>query len=305
VILADLNTPELLDRLAGDGLWLRTGPFTCAIRTTIGSVAEGLRRLYADFPLVEQRQYADFHIALLPKQGIRRWLVPTATFSFDGLFSYEPFALSLAPAYFEWGLNCCISRNVHHLITMHGAVVERAGKAVIVLGDSGAGKSTLCAAMVADGWRLLTDELALVDPHTLEVSPIVRPISLKNRSIDLVRQLCPDAVFGLESYSKRKGRIVHMKPPRESVLRANEKALPTRVLFVDFQPAQTETLWTEIEPAEAHLRVAQQSFNYGLLGETGFDALSRLMVQARCFDFSYGNLPSALNALASDAFFGE
>jgi hypothetical protein len=96
-----------------------------------------------------------------------------------------------------------------------------------------------------------------------------------------------------------------MKPPRESLRRANEKALPTRMLFVDFQPLQKETLWTEIDPAEAHLRVAQQSFNYGLLGERGFDVMSRLMVQARCFDFSYGNLPSALSVLASNAFFGE
>jgi len=305
LILADLTTPEILHRLANEGLWLRTGPLTCAVRSTIGGVAEGIRRLYADFPVIEERTFADFHVAVMPTPGLRRWFLPAANFLLDGMEIDEPFARKNAPAYFEWGLNFCILRNVHHLLTMHGAVVERDGKAIITLGNSGAGKSTLCAAMVADGWRLLTDELALIDPHRLDVTPLVRPISLKNKSVDLIRQICPEAVFGLESFNRRKGRIAHMKPPRTSVQRMAEKAYPTRVLFVNYQPDQSVPLFVEVDPAEAHIRVARQSFNYGLLGHLGFDTVSRLMKQTRCFDFTYGNLPLALNELASDAFFRD
>ena len=305
MILADLSTRELLDRLAGAGLWLRTGPFTFAIRTTIGSVAEGLRRLYADFPLASDERFADFHVAVLPRQGWRRWIAPEATFSLDGLYSYEPFALPLAPAYFEWGLNCCISRNSHHYLTLHGAVVERGGAALVILGDSGAGKSTLCAGLVADGWRLLTDELALIDPLSLELSPIVRPISLKNKSIEIVRERWPRAVLGLECLSRRKGRIVHLKPPRDSVLRVQQTARARKILFVDFQAGTPGFELKQIDRAVSHLRVARQSFNYGLLGERGFDAMSRLLDEAECFDFRYGDLSTALEALGGDEFLGD
>ncbi|MES2354006.1 MAG: hypothetical protein V4568_06280 [Pseudomonadota bacterium] len=51
------------------------------------------------------------------------------------------------------------------VLCLHGAVLEREGRAIAVLGDSGAGKSTIAAALVKNGARLLSDDL-LVIPHT-------------------------------------------------------------------------------------------------------------------------------------------
>lgn len=49
-------------------------------------------------------------------------------------------------------------------------------------------KRTLCAALVGKGWRLLSDELALVRLDTGELVPLPRPISLKNASINIIRR---------------------------------------------------------------------------------------------------------------------
>lgn len=48
------------------------------------------------------------------------------------------------------------------IISFHGAALQRNGNGVLLLGSSGAGKSTLAAALVQQGWTLLTDDLTRV-----------------------------------------------------------------------------------------------------------------------------------------------
>ncbi|MEM1115074.1 MAG: hypothetical protein AAGJ11_01115 [Bacteroidota bacterium] len=48
-------------------------------------------------------------------------------------------------------------------LVLHGSCVARDGVAVGFVGESGWGKSTLAASLVARGWRLLTDDLLVVD----------------------------------------------------------------------------------------------------------------------------------------------
>jgi ABC-type cobalamin/Fe3+-siderophores transport system ATPase subunit len=71
--------------------------------------------------------------------------------------------------------------------------VERNGKALLLAGPSGAGKSTLCAALITRGWRLLSDEAAMIRPDDGLIQPYPRPICLKNASIDLIAEAVPDA----------------------------------------------------------------------------------------------------------------
>jgi hypothetical protein len=47
-------------------------------------------------------------------------------------------------------------------LPLHASAVEIAGKALLLCGPSGAGKSTLCAALVADGAQLLSDDLTVI-----------------------------------------------------------------------------------------------------------------------------------------------
>jgi hypothetical protein len=49
-------------------------------------------------------------------------------------------------------------------LPIHGSCVNIAGRAVIFAGDSGCGKSTLAAALLAQGHRLLADDVTLVRP---------------------------------------------------------------------------------------------------------------------------------------------
>lgn len=58
---------------------------------------------------------------------------------------------------------------------LHAAALERDGRAIVFAGPSGAGKTTLSIALIARGWRTLTEEIVLVDRHGI-AHGLARPI---------------------------------------------------------------------------------------------------------------------------------
>ncbi len=60
-------------------------------------------------------------------------------------------------------------------IMVHGAVVAKNDEALLVVGKSGRGKSTAATAAMANGWELLTDDLAVAHPVKRRVRGVARP----------------------------------------------------------------------------------------------------------------------------------
>ncbi len=58
---------------------------------------------------------------------------------------------------------------------LHAAALEKAGRAFVFAGPSGAGKTTLTLGLMSRGWRLITEEMTLVD-RELMVRGLARPI---------------------------------------------------------------------------------------------------------------------------------
>ena len=195
---------------------------------------------------------------------------------------------------FEWGLNWCMANHFHQYLMIHAAVIERKdGRAAILAAPPGSGKSTLCAGLVARGWRLLSDELALIDPNDLSLTPIPRPISLKNESIEVIRRFAPATVIGPASRDTHKGTVAHMKPPGESVQRAANKSRAAWLVFPRFE-AGGPSLLVPFAKARTVLRLSDNAFNYTAFGETGFRTLVGLADASDCYEFSYGELDDAV-----------
>src|SRR5437764_7920769 len=235
VIVADLSTSALRHRLADGGIRLRTGPVVSSIRTRSEKIIEGLASHYADYPCEDENGFADFHVGILPPRGARRWLKPQIAFQFDGATPFFPLPADQAFAMLEWGLNWCVSFHCHQYLIVHAAAVEKSGLALLLPGSPGAGKSTLCAGLVSRGWRLLSDELTLLELGTGCVVPLPRPISLKNQSIEVIRCFAPEAVFTAPVHDTAKGSVAHMRAPVESVRRASDEARPRWIVLPKFR----------------------------------------------------------------------
>jgi HprK-related kinase A len=296
--VASLGRTALATRLAGPGLLVQTGPFVSRIRSSIGHVAEGIELLYGNYPLLAEDSFADFHVGLQPSGGLRRWYKPQVNFDLDGLVPFEPLPEAHAFPMLEWGLNWCISTRAHSWLMIHAAVVERDGCAAILPAPPGSGKSTLCAALVHRGWRLLSDELALLRPDDGLLVPVARPVSLKNRSIDVIRAYVPEAVLSRPVSNTTKGTVAHLKAPADSVARVRETARPAWIVFPKYEAGAATTM-TPLTRTDTFFRVAGNAFNYSEMGARGFTTLAGTIERCAGYDFRYSDLDEAIAGFAA------
>jgi len=268
------------------------------VRTPFDAVNFHLEYFYGDSANSATSAFVDFDIQVLPGRRHRRWWRPQARFLLDGTESFFPLPADQAAPMFEWGLNWCVaSRSLGYLV-MHAGMLAQAGQALMLPGSPGAGKSTLCASLsLLSGWRLLSDELAILDPSTGLMQAHPRPISLKKNSIDLVSNF-PSARLGKIYNDTRKGTISHAAFPPRAGSESNEPARVRWVVFPRFDP-ESRVRCEEISRAEAFALISEQSFNKERMGETGFDALCDMLTGASCYQITYGSTDDGIRLIES------
>lgn len=291
--LAALPPSALARRLCGDGLVLRTGPFVFRLRSPLPVVAQGVAAMYADHAELPAATLADFDVQIAGAGGLRRWVRRQSRFVFDGRAVFDPLPAAHGYALLEWAMNWCISSHAHQFLIVHAAVIERGGLAAILPAPPGSGKSTLCAGLVNAGWRLLSDELTLIDMRDGRVWPLCRPVSLKNESIEVIRHFAPEARFSRITLDTAKGRVAHMRPSAEHLARVDEPARARWIIYPRYAAGQAITMRPRARAA-ALVDLARNAFNFALQGEAGFDRLCQLVQDCDCADFEYSRLDEAV-----------
>jgi len=297
VKVSDLPYNEWASLLASSGATINTEPFTINVSSNLSLVSEGLYLLYADYEIFTEHDYfVDFYVTVKAPRSIRRWYRPKVFFSYDGSEPFKPLPQQQALPVFEWGLNWCIATSAHQYLMIHAAVVEKAGKALILPAPPGSGKSTLCAGLVSRGWRLLSDEMTLIDPINGQIVPAPRPISLKNESIPVIKTFAPDFVFGPESDETHKGRVSHIRPPESSIIRAHETADASIILFPKYV-AGSATQFESRSRARTAIELAENAFNFNILGKEGFGLLTSTVANCDCYSLEYSDLDEVITRL--------
>lgn len=295
--LRDLDRRELDEALEGEGLRVSVGPFDVRIQAPAARLGAALHALYADYLLVPRDTVLHAHVRLESRWRLRPEPARTVRFLVDGRAPHEDMPASHSLAVLEWGLNLVIAMRFHVHLMLHAAVLERGGRALVLPAAPGDGKTTLCAALAHRGWRLFSDEFGLVDPSTVELIPVPRPMPLKNESIEVLRRHVPEAVMGPVIPNTRKGTISHVRPPSGSVERADERAPPAWIVFPRWE-AGAALSFEPVGQAEAFMRLATNAFNYEMRGEEGFDCLRSMVERTRAFDLVYSDLDEAIECFA-------
>lgn len=294
--LGELGTAALAGWLRGPGVWLNLGVFTVHVRSSSQDFADQLRQTYPAFPLSVAGSWADVHVDIRPASGLRRWVRPQVVFWCDGTAPFEPFPADSALPLFEWGCNWVIGQRANHLLLLHAGAVERDGLALVMPAVPGSGKSTLTAALAMRGWRLLSDEFGAYDPQSDRFCPLLKPVALKNRSIDVIRQFAPDAVLGPVFAKTRKGDVAHLASPPQAVAARGRTAAPGAFLLPKWEAGAALRLEPLVEnrlfPA-----LAFNAFNYALLGRLGFESAIGLVRRCPGWQLVYSDLHEAVAAI--------
>ncbi|MCX8113648.1 MAG: HprK-related kinase A [Burkholderiaceae bacterium] len=295
--IADVATARLRDELASQrGIAIDCGAARVRMRSDLPALADLLRIVYRGYQLADADCACDVAVTLRRARGLRRWIRPQVELVLDAARELEPFPADTPLPLLEWGLNFALATRLTCYLLLHSGVVERHGRAVLLPAMPGAGKSTLAAALSLRGFRLLSDEFGVVRPGDARLLPLLRPVALKNESIDVIARLAPDAVIGPRFPKTYKGTVAHLAPAPEHVRERHKPAEPALVVFPRFDPG----CGVEIEPlsrARAFARLAVNAFNYEVLGPDGFDALGRIVSASACYQLRYGDLARAVQAI--------
>jgi HprK-related kinase A len=272
------------------------GEFSIAISLEASptGLAGPIEELYGDYPQLDPDTLPDVTVALRPQRGGR---ARSAVRAFaNGVAPYDAVPLRWALPVMEATINWYVWGHVARVLLLHAAAVERQGRALILSGPSGAGKSTLCAALLARGFRFLTDEIAMVRPRDGQLEPHPRPISLKNQAIDLMAEMLPDAYLSQRFHNPARGVAAFMRPPTRSIAAAGKTASPALVIFPSYQPDAGFEL-RPVERAQAFTRLVESSANYLTLLETGFETLANLVEACDHYALNYPSLDAAVGAI--------
>ncbi|MBB1076121.1 HprK-related kinase A [Rhodoferax sp. 4810] len=291
--ISEISENQIRQALLGTGLGLEIASFRCLLRSDAIKLCQPLKLLYQSYLAdVSPVGFFDFRINLRQSRS-RLWNPWEVEFDWEGSSPFPPLPLEHAHPLFEWGLNWCVATASGAHTVIHSAVVERNGLALVLPGSPGSGKSTLCAALALTDWRLLSDELTIVSQVDDRVQPVPRPISLKNQSINIIRQNFPSAEMTPPVVATHKGAIAYVRPPSSAVAASDQ---PVPIGFIVF-PKFVAGANLDFEPltrAEALSELMENTFNVGLLGAEGFTSLARAIANAKCYAVEYGDLASIM-----------
>ncbi len=296
------NRAQVTRDLNRGKLKFKVGPFVARIGTSYPLLQRDFLDIYGGYPLAGPDEFAHFNLKVDPVSLLRRWFKPKVIA--DGGFIASPFVPlpgDLSILALEMGLNWQVGTKSDQYLIYHSGVVARdtgpdegqPSRAVLMAGESGAGKSTLTAGLAYSGWRLFSDEFALMDTDDLLLYPYPRPISLKNQSINVMVERLGEEVFSRPFLNTIKGTIRYLKVPAESLRQGHRPAQLDLVVFpnyVEGSPGHIE----EFVGAEAFAMLRGASVNSDRLGRPAFDAISELVGRCRFYGLQYGSLDMAI-----------
>ncbi|WP_170920365.1 HprK-related kinase A [Desulfacinum hydrothermale] len=274
--------------MARGRFFYEVGPFRVRLKSSAPALARFFHSHYAAFPQYDSGGFADFHIRIERPRSLRRWIRQQLLFFLDDHRPFHPYPHSMAVPLLEWGLNWCIAGHAHWALLIHSAVVERNGRACLLIGKPESGKSTLCALLIHRGWRLLSDEFALLDPSSGHLLPLPRPVSLKGSSIQVVQAQAPGLTVGGFCFNEGPNEeMAYVVPPPDAVRRMHEPAEPSVLVFPRFQSGKNLTVHS-MPPSRTAYALAENAFNYSILGLEGFRLLAFLVEKCPAYELSYG-----------------
>jgi HprK-related kinase A len=275
------------------------GQYLFRVDSAPSIVKNNLKLMYDDAISNNTLMPADYTVSLKHDSLLRKFLKPQVTFYLGSNSPFKPLPASQSYPVMEWGMNWCIAATDFNRLIVHAAVLVKNNKAIVFPATPGSGKSTLSAYFALNGWKLYSDEMAIIDLESLQVMPMFRPICLKNESISLIKKWFPQSVLTGIAKDTQKGDVAHLKINNFAEYKAFSPVDIVAIVFPKYQK-NTKTEPYKINKIAGFEKLAANSFNYNILGGTAFDAIQRIVEQTQQVEINYNDLAEVDDLLTSE-----
>lgn len=164
-----------------------------------------------------------------------------------------------------------------------GAVLAADGRALVLTAASGSGKSTATWALLHHGFGYLSDELAPIDPDSLQVFGYPHALCLKRR---------PPAPYPLPAETLVTTRSLHVP-----VAGRPAPARLAAIFFVDHRHPENHPVVAEMSPARAAMHLYANTLNPLAHRNDGLDAVAGIAQNVPSYSLNTANLGSACETL--------
>ena len=267
---------------------LDIGPFRFCIEGCPDNISAQLSNLYDASLDYNVTQPIDYWLSIKSTSFLRKIIKPQVCIYIDNQRPFNPIKKSLLLPSIEWGMNWCIASYNFTYLLIHASVLVKNNKAILFPAMPGSGKSTLAAYFGLRDWTLYSDEMAIINIGSNTVLPMHRPASLKNSSIEIIKQSSNSAVFSPTTYGTHKGDIAHLKTIDRTTFNQLKSAEIVAVIFPKFNPI-SELVIEQVSSIEGFAKLAHNSFNYSVLGLQGYKTLCNVVDKSTFYKVNYSN----------------
>ena len=215
----------------------------------------------------------------------------TITFGNDIIYRSTNYRYILE--YLEYKIYTILINRFSDYYLIHAGVVAHDDKAILLPGSSGGGKTTLIAGLLKNGFRYLTDEIGIIDPHTLRVYPFPKPLNMKTGSLSLFDNFEPEMELIDKNEMNIEKKIHHVRVNSAYVQVIDKPVAVGDIVFVRYNPDEKSTL-TPVSRANAILKLAKYSFNHYRFKEKGIEILESLVRGCRCYQLKFADVGKAV-----------
>jgi hypothetical protein len=197
-------------------------------------------------------------------------------------------ALSLVDLFEPDIVNLAIQESSGHL-WIHGACLVRRGERILLVAESGTGKTTLSLGLLAHGYRLITDDIFLIELEGRAIIPVPRCPKIRPTAAEFLR----GADFDLAQRARLIGRYVALSHDH---LQLTPLPLPIhRVYSLQRDPSVPGTCH-EVDTISGLLSLVPRSNLLGL--DSSLELASDLFRETRFFSMNLNDYPHDLATIA-------
>jgi len=164
-----------------------------------------------------------------------------------------------------------------------GAVMAPDGRVIILTASSGSGKSTMTWALLHHGFGYLSDELAPIDPGTLEVHGFPHALCLKH--------------YPPDPYKLPEATLVTTRTMHVPVASAHTHGKLAAIFFVNHQHPEDHPVLAEVSPARAAMYLYANTLNPLAHPNEGLDAIAAIAQSVPSYYLNSSNLGAACHTV--------